>query len=188
MKMHNNVKTVFWVLVCPLILMIATESMTLAQSSLNYMLVNSVADQGGEHLHSGSYAVVDAVGQPSPLGVSGSTNYIIRSGFLSGRIADESTSNESDLPDLHKEFQLFQNYPNPFTRMTTIRYALPEAGPVKLDIYNVLGEHIASLFNGYRSPGIYDVNYNGTALSPGVYLYKIQTGKYQSVKMMNRVE
>jgi hypothetical protein len=168
--------------------MCTTEYLSFAQSSVNYQLISSVADQGGAPSQSSNYEVVDAVGQSSPVGVSSSTNYIISSGFFSGRIVNQSTSNESDIPGLYKEFQLFQNYPNPFKTETTIRYTLPEAGQVKLEIFNILGKHVATLFNEYRSPGVYYVSYNGANLSPGVYMYKIQTKQFQAVKMMNRME
>ena len=120
------------------------------------------------------------MGQPSPVGVTSSTNYIITSGFISGRIDHLSTSSDSDLPAPYEDFQLFQNYPNPFTTSTTIH--------VVLGIYSILGKHIATLFNEYRSPGFYYVSFNGTTLSPGVYIYKIQTPQFQAVKMMNRME
>lgn len=187
MKMYNHIKDI-WMLVCPLILIFTTADLSFAQSSANYQLINSVADQGGAPSQSSNHEVVDAVGQPSPVGVSSSTNYIISSGFFSGRFVNQSTSNESDIPGLYKEFQLFQNYPNPFNTETMFRFNLPEAGSVKLDIYTILGKHVATIFNGYRSPGIYNVNYNGSSLSPGVYVYKIQTKQYQDVKMMTRME
>jgi hypothetical protein len=168
--------------------MFTTESVSLAQSSSNYQLISSVADQGGARSQSSNHEVANAAGQPSPLGVSSSTNYIITSGFLSGMVGNQSTSIELDNPALYKEFHLFQNYPNPFTSETRIGFSLPEAGLVKLEIYSIIGEHIATLFNEYRSPGVYSVNYNGTTLTPGVYLYKIQTKQYRAVKMMNKAE
>ena len=188
MGKHNHITRVLWILVCPLILIFTTENLSLAQSSVNYQLINSVADQGGVPSQSSNHEVIDAVGQPSPLGVSSSTNYNISSGFFSGRVANQSTSSESDIPGLYKEFQLYQNYPNPFNTETTIRFALPEAGQVKLEIYNILGKQIATLFDEYRSPGFYHESYNGSSLSPGVYLYKIQTQQFQDVKLMNRIE
>jgi len=188
MKMHIYIKKVLWVLVCTLLMMFATAYLSYAQSSTNYQLMSSVADQGGAPSQSSNHEVVNAVGQPSPLGVSSSTNYIVTSGFLTGRIVNQSTSIESDLPAIIKGFQLLQNYPNPFTSMTTIGFSLPEAGHVKLGIYTILGKHVATLFNEYRSPGVYYVDYNGTTLSPGVYIYKIQTKQFQAVKRMTRME
>lgn len=188
MKIHIHIKELLCLLVCPLIFVFIMEDKTLAQSSLNYQLISSVVDQGGAPSQSSNHEVVDAVGQPSPVGVFSSTNYIITSGFFSGRIVNQSTSNESDIPGLYEEFQLFQNYPNPFNTETTIRYSLPEAGQVKLEIFNILGKHVATLFNEYRSPGVYYVSFNGANLSSGVYMYKIQTKQFQAVKMMNRME
>ena len=188
MKMHIDITKIIWMLVCPLLLLFTIEDTSLAQSSVNYQLINSVADQGGASSQSSNHEVVDAVGQPSPVAVSSSTNYIVTSGFFSGRVASQSTSNESDIPLLYKEFQLSQNYPNPFNTMTTIRYSLPEAGQVKLDIYTILGKHVATLFNEYRTPGVYYVNYRGTTLSPGIYMYKIQTKQFQEIKKMTKMK
>jgi Secretion system C-terminal sorting domain len=188
MKIHINIRKVLWVLICPLFLIFTTTHLSVAQSSLNYKLVSSVADQGGAPSQSSNFGVVDAVGQASPLGLSSSANYKITSGFFSGIIVNPSTSSKSDLPDYCKEFLLFQNYPNPFTTMTTIRFSLPEAGHVKLDVYSISGKHIETLFNEYKSQGVYSVNYNGTTLSPGVYMYKIQTKQFRAVKMMNSLE
>lgn len=188
MKKRNDIKGFLWVLVCPFVLIFATENVSLAQSSLNYQLKSFVVDQGGERTQSSNHNVLDAVGQPSTLGVSNSTNYTVISGFLAGRLVSNSTSIESDNSKPYKEYQLFQNYPNPFITLTTIGFALPDAAHVRLEVHSILGRHVATLIDEYRSPGVYSVDYHGTSLSPGVYIYKIQTDQYQAVKMMNKVE
>jgi len=186
--MHIDIRKFLWVLACPLFLIFTTVNFSIAQSSLNYQLKSSVADQGGALSQSSNHEAINAVGQASPLGVSTSANYMVISGFFSGWLVNQSTSIDRDDPALYKEFHLFQNYPNPFHTETIIGFSLPEAGQVKLEIYNILGEHVATVFSEYRSPGIYSVDYNGTTLIPGVYIYKIQTNQYQAVKMMNKVE
>ncbi len=85
------------------------------------------------------------------------------------------------------EYRLEQNFPNPFNPVTTIRYAIPEkfngeASNVKLSIYDVLGNEIAVLVNQQKTPGIYKVEFDGSYLTSGVYLYRMQTDDFTSAK------
>ncbi len=77
-----------------------------------------------------------------------------------------------------------QNYPNPFNPTTVINYSLPEASVVTLSIYNVLGEKVATLVNQKQEKGIYNVNFNGTNLASGMYIYELSTGKNVISKKM----
>jgi hypothetical protein len=72
--------------------------------------------------------------------------------------------------------ELSQNYPNPFNPSTTIEFALVTPGQVTLDVYNVLGEQIATLADGYRSAGTHVFNFVADDLSSGVYLYRLVAG------------
>ncbi|MCE1187988.1 MAG: M20/M25/M40 family metallo-hydrolase [Ignavibacteria bacterium] len=68
-------------------------------------------------------------------------------------------------------YEMRQNYPNPFNPETIIEYAVPAAGKVKLQVYDLLGRNIQTLVNGIQKPGIYHVTFNAGGLSSGVYLY-----------------
>ena len=81
-------------------------------------------------------------------------------------------------------FSLEQNYPNPFNPSTTIEYSIPESGNVKLIIFNSLGEKVTTLVNNFEEAGIHKVNFDARDLASGIYLYKIDTGKYSSIKKM----
>lgn len=81
-------------------------------------------------------------------------------------------------------YSLSQNYPNPFNPSTTIRFTLPERTQVKLEVYNLIGQKIKELVNDELEAGQYDVTFDGTNLSSGVYLYRIQAGNFISVKKM----
>ena len=87
-----------------------------------------------------------------------------------------------DIPD---HFNLYQNYPNPFNPSTRIRFALPEASNVKIEIYNAIGQRVAVLVNETRPTGYFEVNFDASKYASGLYIYRIQTGKFiQSKKMM----
>jgi len=79
---------------------------------------------------------------------------------------------------------LEQNYPNPFNPSTTIRYQLPVASEVKLEVYDVLGKKIATLVNERQSAGSYQVVWNASGLSSGTYFYRLQAGTFTQTKKM----
>ncbi len=81
-------------------------------------------------------------------------------------------------------YSLEQNYPNPFNPITTINFAIPVSGNVKLYIYNSLGERIESLENGFLESGFHKVSWNASKYSSGVYFYELESGNYNSVKKM----
>ncbi|MDR3666324.1 MAG: T9SS type A sorting domain-containing protein, partial [Ignavibacteriaceae bacterium] len=71
------------------------------------------------------------------------------------------------------EFQLSQNYPNPFNPSTVIRYSLPNTSKVVLNIYNSLGQEVMRLKDETNTAGIYEVQFNSSKLSSGVYFYQL---------------
>jgi hypothetical protein len=82
-------------------------------------------------------------------------------------------------------FDLAQNYPNPFNPTTNIKYSVPEAGNVKLSVYNTVGEEVAILVDGFNESGFFEVSFNASSLPSGVYLYKLQSANsVQTRKMM----
>jgi hypothetical protein len=87
-----------------------------------------------------------------------------------------------------KTFLLEQNYPNPFNPSTTIRYQLPVASEVKLEVYDVLGKKIATLVSERQSAGSYQVVWNASGLSSGTYFYRLQAGTFVETKKMIMVK
>ena len=75
-------------------------------------------------------------------------------------------------------------YPNPFNPSTTIRYQLPKYGYVTLKVYDIVGNEVKTLVNGYRSSGSYAINFDASSLASGIYFYRIQTNDYFAVKKM----
>ncbi len=82
------------------------------------------------------------------------------------------------------EFALYQNYPNPFNPETSIRFDLAEASDVTLMIFNIAGQEVATLVNGTHSAGAHTVNFDGAALTSGVYLYRLTAGEFVSTMKM----
>jgi len=72
-----------------------------------------------------------------------------------------------------KYFELGQNYPNPFNPITQINYSLPQSSYITLKVYNLLGQEVTSLFEGIRLQGNYTATFDGSRLSSGVYLYRL---------------
>lgn len=86
--------------------------------------------------------------------------------------------------EVPKSFQLEQNYPNPFNPSTKISYTLAKAGNVTLKVYNMLGQEVATLVNGFQAAKSYDVNFNAANLSSGAYFYELKAGNESVIKKM----
>ncbi|HZW38476.1 MAG TPA: T9SS type A sorting domain-containing protein [Ignavibacteriaceae bacterium] len=85
-------------------------------------------------------------------------------------------------------YNLSQNYPNPFNPSTAIKFQIPKASQVKLEVYDVLGNLIQTIVDEYKSAGNYQTELNLSNLSSGVYLYKLQAGDFSSTKKMMLVK
>ena len=97
---------------------------------------------------------------------------------------DTTTVGVNDPPEQPKEFSLSQNYPNPFNPTTNIGFRIANFGFVSLKVFDVLGREVATLVNEEKQPGEYDVEFNASHLSSGIYFYKLQTENYSSIKKM----
>jgi len=98
----------------------------------------------------------------------------------------ENSSDASKIPD---SYELKQNYPNPFNPSTTITYSIPndgssETSKVKLIVYDVLGNEIATLVNEQQISGFYEVKFDAKNLTSGIYFYRMQSGNFSQSKKM----
>ncbi len=91
------------------------------------------------------------------------------------------TEKDTGLPD---RFALEANYPNPFNPITTIRFALPSAERVTLDVYDVVGRRVARLIDARLPAGFHEARFNANRFASGMYLYRIRAGRYQGSKAM----
>ena len=81
-------------------------------------------------------------------------------------------------------FTLEQNYPNPFNPSTKISFSTKNAAQVSLEVYNVMGQKLATLVNGVVNSGNHTVSFDATNYASGMYLYKLTAGNFSSVKSM----
>ena len=82
------------------------------------------------------------------------------------------------------EYTLEQNFPNPFNPVTQIKYSIVDNGIVTLKIYDVLGREIATLVNEEKAAGNYEVRFDASQLSSGIYLYTLQVGNFTQTRKM----
>jgi Zinc carboxypeptidase/Secretion system C-terminal sorting domain len=83
---------------------------------------------------------------------------------------------------LPKEYALEQNYPNPFNPVTTVQFSIVNTQFTILKVYDVLGREVATLVNEVMQPGVYTVQFDGSGLASGMYLYRLQSGSFVDVK------
>ena len=79
-------------------------------------------------------------------------------------------------------FDLEQNYPNPFNPTTVISYQLPVSSNISLKVYDLIGQEITTLFEGFRQAGNYSTTFNAKGLSSGIYLYRLDAGNFEFTK------
>ena len=82
------------------------------------------------------------------------------------------------------EYSLEQNYPNPFNPSTKIKYTVPADGFVNIAVYNVLGEKVTDVVNNIQKAGSYEITFNARDLASGMYIYRMESGNFVSVKKM----
>jgi len=102
---------------------------------------------------------------------------------------EESIVNLEETPNSPVSYFLFENYPNPFNPVTTIKYAISQAANVSLKVYNIKGQLVKTLVNENKETGNHSVVWNGKdnnekPVSSGVYFYRIKAGKFIEMKKM----
>ncbi|HRN27083.1 MAG TPA: T9SS type A sorting domain-containing protein [Ignavibacteriaceae bacterium] len=86
------------------------------------------------------------------------------------------------------DYTLNQNYPNPFNPNTTINFTLPQAGIVKLIIFNLLGQEVKTLVNESKEAGAHTINFDAGNLNSGIYIYKLEAGSFTQTRKMTLVK
>lgn len=99
-----------------------------------------------------------------------------------GLIASSAVAGAGRGADVPDRYALWQNYPNPFNPATTIRYDLPLASVVRLEVYDAAGQRVAVLEEGERAAGIHTVRFDATHLASGAYFYRLQANGFSETK------
>ncbi|MBT8383428.1 MAG: T9SS type A sorting domain-containing protein, partial [Ignavibacteria bacterium] len=97
---------------------------------------------------------------------------------------DFSLTNVQETTSKIRAYELFHNYPNPFNPTTKIEFQIEDLGFVDLKVYDVLGNEVATLVNEEKSAGIYEVEFNGSELTSGIYFYQLKAGNFVETKKM----
>jgi predicted outer membrane repeat protein len=108
-------------------------------------------------------------------------NWLSLNGWFSGDLLSE----DSHLPS---RCAVGRNHPNPFNANTTINYQLPADATVKLEVFNTLGQKIATLADGKQQAGYRSVTWNASEVSSGIYFYKLTAGDFTETKRMTLVK
>lgn len=87
-------------------------------------------------------------------------------------------------PELPQAYSLSQNYPNPFNPLTQIEYSIPHRGWVRLEVYNIVGEKVATLVDRLQEPGFYRIGWDAGDLRSGVYFCRMETGSFTFTRRM----
>ncbi len=138
----------------------------------------------------GGSAVVFASGFLTPDNDQNGPMFGLYAALADGQVVafENVTSIESAAFDIPTKFELQQNFPNPFNPSTKISFALPASGLVKLSVYNVLGEEVATLVNRELTAGVYEYTFDARNLGSGIYFYKIQSGSFTDVRRMTLIK
>jgi hypothetical protein len=94
------------------------------------------------------------------------------------------TDVKEDLYGIPTEYKLYANYPNPFNPATTIKFDIPKEGKYVIRVYNILGEVIKVLADKEFSAGRYQLTFDASNLSSGIYFYQLQGNDKNFVKKM----
>ncbi len=95
-----------------------------------------------------------------------------------------TSSEENQITNIANSYELSQNYPNPFNPSTKINFSVPKAGNVSLKVYDQLGKEVVILSNGFRNAGTYEVTFDASKFSSGVYFYNFAAEGYTATKKM----
>ncbi len=153
----------------------------------NTKLVWSTIDNGSGSSSLSNTSVKSSVGQLF-IGSSSLSETWIESGFfgfrwLNGSVLEVEEPDET-INELPGKFTLYQNYPNPFNPSTVIRYSLPVDSWVTLNVFNMLGQEVATLVNEFQSEGYKSVEFTAVELPSGLYTYRLNVGKFTESKKL----
>jgi hypothetical protein len=116
--------------------------------------------------------------------VTGAHADTLRGAFQTIKYSQAGTGVYETTSMVPENYSLSQNFPNPFNPTTLISYQIPVAGQVTLKVYDILGKEVACLVKEVKNAGNYEVTFNGSNLSSGIYLYQLKSGSFVGTKKL----
>jgi flagellar hook assembly protein FlgD len=141
---------------------------------------------GQDIRHSKDYAFSVAPAKKSP-GQSMASGMKAQGAPRFALVITPASTTATDELGVPLEYALLQNYPNPFNPATLIRYALPESGPVRLKVYDVLGREVVTLVDTRLAAGWHEARFDASILSSGLYVYRLMTERGTLSRTMHLV-
>jgi len=169
---------------------IPNSGFTILDSAGTYIrtITTITSTRGGYLLGNGHYLVTNSAGVHE---LDSATGTLIRTvstaanfQYLTPYNPGALLSNGNIGSTIPENFSLEQNYPNPFNPATTIKYSLPQSNVVKLKVYDVNGRTISTLVNGFKPAGSYEVTFDASKISSGIYYYSIESGEFTKTMKM----
>ena len=108
----------------------------------------------------------------------------IKNGLWTRPVSEVTNVEMLNSESIPSEFNLSQNYPNPFNPVTNIRFSISKQTNVKITVYNILGQSIQKLIDEKKSPGVYEVQFDGSHLASGIYFYRLETDNFSQTKKL----
>lgn len=118
------------------------------------------------------------------IGMTPSTAYESLNGFIINGVQYGTITDVEDRNNIIENYELSQNFPNPFNPTTVISFSIPRSGFVSLTVFNGIGQKVASLISESKVAGKYNVNFKAENLSSGIYFYKISVNDFSQTKKM----
>ena len=137
----------------------------------------SAFDQGFQDATSGTTSARSVAGQ-SFIGLTLAGNSQIISGFLANKRLRGPFVGVNVVETIPQTYALLQNFPNPFNPTTKIQFTIVNRLLTIVKVYDVLGREVTTLVNEVKEPGTYTVQFDGSSLASGVYLYRMQSGDF----------
>lgn len=153
----------------------------------NYDITDPSLEDGETVLFRTAFSAADYIGEAiptDPIEMIALVGYFNDFQLTARNAADLGMTTSLEPGDQPFTFALEQNYPNPFNPTTNITFSVAEMANVNLVVYDILGRKVATLVNEVHAPGSYLINFNASHLSSGAYFYRLEAGKFVSIKKM----